>query len=86
MAHAMNHISVRITGGMTVNGEPQQVHGSGVIIADKYVLTNYHVIGNAVDILVTVYTPANKEESFPATIVMSDPDNDLALMKLETQA
>ncbi len=84
IAHSMNHICARITGGMVINGTPQQVHGSGVIIADQYVLTNYHVVGSAVDLQVTVYTPANTEMTYAASVMMTDPANDLALMKVES--
>ncbi len=85
IAHGMNHVCARITGGMIINGAPEQVHGSGVIIGDQYMLTNYHVVGNAVEIQVTVYTQANTEATYPAAIIMADPANDLALLKVSTK-
>lgn len=84
IAHSMNHVCARITGGRVINGTPQQVIGSGVVIADQYMLTNYHVVGGATDIQVTVTTPVDTEMTFSASMVMSDKANDLALMKIDT--
>jgi Do/DeqQ family serine protease len=54
--------------------------GSGVIIsADGYIVTNNHVVENAQDITVTL----NDKREFPATIVGTDPQTDLALVKIE---
>jgi len=84
IAHSMNHVCARITGGKVINGTPEQVIGSGVVIADQYMLTNYHVVGGAKDIQVTVYTPIDTEMTFSASIVMFDAVNDLALMRIDT--
>lgn len=56
--------------------------GSGVIIgkSGKYVLTNHHVIVRASKIRVTL---SNKRE-FEAMVVGTDPESDLAILKLET--
>ncbi|MBF0330811.1 MAG: trypsin-like peptidase domain-containing protein [Candidatus Omnitrophica bacterium] len=86
IAHAMNHVCARITGGMVINGQPQQISASGVVIADQYVLTNYHVVGGATGLQVTVYTPASTEATYPGIVVMTDPANDLALLKVEVPA
>ena len=54
--------------------------GSGVIISpDGYIVTNNHVVENAQDIMVTL----NDKREFPATIVGTDPQTDLALVKIE---
>lgn len=54
--------------------------GSGVIISpDGYIVTNNHVVENAQDITVTL----NDKREFPATIVGTDPQTDLALVKIE---
>ena len=54
--------------------------GSGVIISpDGYIVTNNHVVENAQDITVTL----NDKREFPATIVGTDPQTDLALIKIE---
>ena len=65
----------------TPSQEPrQQGLGSGVIVSkDGYILTNSHVIDNAENITVTL---ADKRE-FHATVVGSDPETDLAVIKLE---
>ena len=58
----------------------REAAGSGVIIsADGYIVTNNHVVENAQDITVTL----NDKREFPATIVGTDPQTDLALIKIE---
>ncbi len=64
--------------------EPQPVtgFGSGVIISeDGYIVTNYHVIENATAVEVTL----NDRRSYEASIVGSDPDSDIALLKVEAE-
>ncbi|NUQ80405.1 MAG: trypsin-like peptidase domain-containing protein [Bacteroidetes bacterium] len=54
--------------------------GSGFIISpDGYILTNYHVAGNASKIIVTL--PGGRK--FDAEIVGSDPISDIALLKVD---
>jgi len=57
--------------------------GSGVIIdsAHKYILTNHHVIVRASKIAITL---ANQQE-FNAIVVGTDPESDLAVLKIETE-
>ena len=56
--------------------------GSGVIVsADGYIITNSHVIEKAEKILIT--TNDNKE--FEAKLIGSDEQNDIALLKVETE-
>jgi len=56
--------------------------GSGVIVsADGYIITNAHVIDKAEKILIT--TNDNKE--FEAKLIGSDEQNDIALLKVETE-
>jgi len=56
--------------------------GSGVIVsADGYIITNAHVIDKAEKILIT--TNDNKE--FEANLIGSDEQNDIALLKVETE-
>lgn len=54
--------------------------GSGSVL-DKsgHILTNYHVIGNAQNISVTLYNG----ESYEARVVGFDPPNDIAIIKIE---
>lgn len=64
--------------------EPQRQQqiglGSGVIItADGYIVTNNHVIADAERLEVTL----NDNRNFEATVIGSDPDTDLALIKIE---
>jgi len=55
--------------------------GSGVIIDSRgYVLTNYHVVSQAADILVSVFGRVGRD--FPATVVATEPADDLALIKI----
>ncbi len=68
--------------------EPQKKHyvknslGSGVIIDSdhKYILTNHHVIVRASKIAITL---ADQKE-FKARVVGTDPESDLAVLKIET--
>jgi serine protease Do len=54
--------------------------GSGVIVTpDGYILTNNHVVEDADEIHVTLYT----FEEYEATIVGRDPKSDVALIKIE---
>jgi serine protease Do len=56
-------------------------HGSGCIISkDGYVITNYHVVGDARDSLKVVM---NSGEEYIATVLRKDPGMDLALLKIE---
>ena len=59
----------------------QQGAGSGVIISeDGYIITNHHVIEGANDVKVTL---RDGTTTYPATIIGSDEDNDIALLKVE---
>ena len=54
--------------------------GSGVIIReDGYIATNYHVIQGANKVEVTLHNG----DAYPATIVGSDPSNDVAVVKID---
>ena len=54
--------------------------GSGVIIdSDGYIVTNYHVIEDAEEILVETYD----NEEYTATIVGEDPSTDLAVLRID---
>ena len=60
---------------------PQMGSGSGVIISsDGYIITNHHVIDTAEDIQITT----NNNQSYDAKIIGSDEQNDIALLKIET--
>ena len=54
--------------------------GSGVILTeDGYVVSNYHVVGNASDIRVVL----NDRRQFTASVALADEKNDLAILILE---
>jgi len=60
---------------------PRMGSGSGVIISsDGYIVTNHHVIETAEDIQITT----NNNQSYDAKIIGSDEQNDIALLKIET--
>ena len=57
--------------------------GSGVIIsADGYIVTNHHVIENANTITVTL---RDGTTTYDATLIGSDADNDIALLKIDAE-
>lgn len=59
---------------------PQQSTGSGVIITeDGYIATNNHVIENSTSIQVIL----NDKRSYMARLIGTDPQTDLALLKIE---
>ena len=61
------------------NPQRRQGSGSGVIInSDGYIVTNNHVVGDAVEIHVTLHD--NRE--YEARIIGTDPTTDLALIKI----
>ncbi|NTW29279.1 MAG: PDZ domain-containing protein [Coriobacteriia bacterium] len=72
----MQNVTARGTGKTTL----QEVGlGSGVIIrADGYILTNYHVVEGADQLIVKVGV-----DSKIATVVGTDPSSDLAVIKIE---
>lgn len=65
--------------------QPQQPRiregaGSGVIISsDGYIVTNNHVIDNSKEIEVVL----NNNKSYPARVIGSDPNTDIALLKID---
>ncbi len=62
---------------------PQQREGqgSGVIFNKQgYIITNHHVVGNADRVTVAL---SQDEKAFEATLVGSDPANDLAILKIK---
>ena len=70
--------------GFPQQGAPQQRErtgsGSGVIIReDGYIVTNNHVIDGATKIEVTL----NSNQTYPATLIGTDPATDVALLKID---
>jgi serine protease Do len=68
--------------GSTPRNAPlQQGLGSGVIItADGYIVTNNHVVDKAEDVQVVLNDGRTK---YPAKVIGSDPQTDLAILKVE---
>lgn len=61
------------------NPQPSVGAGSGVIIAsDGYIITNNHVIDGADEVEVTL----NDNRKYPAKVIGSDPQTDIALIKI----
>ncbi len=61
---------------------PQVGTGSGVIISpDGYIVTNNHVIANATQLQVTL----NNNKTYTAELVGTDPNSDIALLKIEAK-
>jgi serine protease Do len=59
-----------------------QAQGTGFFLSDDgYLLTNYHIVENAVDIVVT----ALNGEEYKAKVVGTDPRTDLALLKVDAK-
>ncbi len=66
-------------------GPPRRAEGagSGVIISkDGYVITNNHVVEDAVEVTVTL----SDQKEFPADVVGRDPKTDLAVLKIRSDA
>lgn len=60
----------------------QEASGSGVIVsADGHIVTNYHVISNAQQILVSLYNGSN----YTAEVVGTDPSTDLAVIRIDAE-
>lgn len=58
--------------------------GSGFIIsADGFIVTNNHVVEGADTIRVNISSKANKEDAYTAEVVGTDPETDLALLKIK---
>ena len=63
-------------------GMPVQGLGSGFIIAsDGYLVTNHHVVDGAEKITVKL----NDKREFPARVIGSDPQSDIALLKIDAR-
>ena len=57
--------------------------GSGIIFDSKgYILTNYHVVANLTDIRVSLF--GDQEHTYPAEVIVLDPQKDLAVIKINT--
>ena len=79
----VNVISSVITRDFFLNPVPREGSGSGSVIDSKgYILTNNHVIKDAQKLEVTLADGSK----WPAKLIGADPDNDLAVIKLDAPA
>jgi len=79
----VNVISTVITRDFFLNAIPREGSGSGSILdARGHVLTNNHVIRDAKKLEVTLADSSK----WPAKLVGTDPDNDLAVIKIDAPA
>jgi Do/DeqQ family serine protease len=66
--------------GYEERARPQIGTGSGVIVSpDGYIVTNNHVIAHANQLTVTL----NNNKTYEASVVGTDPNSDIALLKIE---
>src|ERR1700747_1432100 len=84
MSPSVVNIEVHQSAGRTRSGEPQNKErrggGSGFVVTpDGLILTNSHVVHDAVRIAVTM----NDGRRMPATLIGDDPASDLAVIRLE---
>jgi len=76
----VNITSIAVQLDFFFNPFPTQGSGSGSIIDTKgHILTNHHVVANAQKLEVTLADGSK----WPAKLVGSDPDNDLAVIKID---
>jgi S1-C subfamily serine protease len=76
----VNVNSVSVTEDMFYNLVPHEGVGSGTIISpDGLILTNFHVIHGADQVKVMLFDGS----TYPGQLVGSDPDNDLAVLKID---
>ena len=68
--------------GMAPSTYPVQAAGSGVIVSsDGYIITNNHVVADAVKTTITL----NDKREYNGTIIGTDPSADLALIKIDAK-
>lgn len=82
MSPSVVNIEVHQAAGRTRSGEPQERRGGGsgfVFTPDGLILTNSHVVHDAVRIGVTM----NDGRRMPATVIGDDPASDLAVIRLD---
>lgn len=62
-----------------------QWSGSGIVIGDKYIATNNHVVEGA-DNMQVIVTKGESTTTYIATVVTTDANNDLAIIKIDDQS
>jgi S1-C subfamily serine protease len=79
IAKALDAVTVSVTAQSA-----RQNKGSGFYVDQGYVLTNFHVVQQAGSITVTTYGPTPHDA--PALVAAQDPDNDMALLRVQSAA
>ncbi|MEJ5242552.1 MAG: DegQ family serine endoprotease [Desulfomicrobiaceae bacterium] len=72
----------RFFGDQMPNREQRSLGSGFIISADGYIVTNNHVVEGADSITVNIQRREGKEESYDAEVVGTDPETDLALIKI----
>jgi len=68
------------------NPDAWKGNGSGFFLNSKgYIATNYHVV-DGTTALQANFTRNGKTESYPASVVVTDPQNDLAIIKIDDKS
>lgn len=81
-ANAVVEIVTQVTSNYFYQQYTQEGAGSGVIVtADGYIVTNNHVIEDAANISVRL----KNSEIYEATLIGTDPENDIAVIKIEAE-
>ena len=83
-ANVNSVVSINVTGtsGYNIFGQPVQTASAGsgfILTSDGYIVTNYHVVGDAQTIQVTLYSGA----TYDAQYVGGDEDYDIAVIKID---
>ena len=89
-ANVNSVVSINITATSDPNffGQTTQTAGAGsgfILTPDGYIVTNYHVVADGDSIQVTLDESNGKTAPLTATVVGTDEDTDLALLKVEAK-
>lgn len=76
-----DYIKTYPTFSASSGGQASHWSGSGIEIKDRYIVTNYHVVDGATDIVVQRVVNST-EEQFKASVVATDKVNDLAIIRI----
>lgn len=76
-----NYLKTYPTFSTSSGEQASQWSGSGIEIKDRYIVTNFHVVDGANDIIVQRVVNST-EERFKATVIATDKVNDLAIIRI----